>query len=327
MKTQLSKNTVFQFFSGQANALQKRLIEEWLREPGSFELYYEWLEEWEREHPQYVIDTDAATGGFLQKLDSTAAVEKASHVTTSFRGYRWMGYAASIAIVMCVCIFLGFDYIRFKHYVTGFGEVSSVQLSDGSRVTLNANSTLRVPRLGFGSATREVFLLGEAEFSVVHTSNDAKFIVNTPDKLQVEVLGTEFVVYSRARGSKVVLNKGRVVLHAMNDTVPIRLAIKPGDVVTLQKGAFRVKEKQNTAGHNAWKEHRFVFDRTPLSEIAFQVEENFGVQLQISDTLLAKRELSGTYEAANAADILEVIARVLNVEVRRAGNQIVLQNR
>ena len=97
-------------------------------------------------------------------------------------------------------------------YKTAFGETRTVTLTDGSQVTLNANSSLRVPRFGFGKRTRDVTLLGEADFSIKHLPDDQRFVVQTDKNFEVVVLGTEFLVNTREKGTKVVLNKGKVRL-------------------------------------------------------------------------------------------------------------------
>lgn len=328
MKAQLSKNTLFNFFSGHASPLQKKLIEEWLKETENRELFYEWMEEWEGEHPQFLPNTEEALKSYLFQLKSAplplsdpslpAIIKKKSP------SFRWLKYAAVIAFMLAAAFFLSKGTITHARYRTAFGEVREIELPDGSTVTLNANSVLKIPRFGFGTLSREVYLEGEAEFSVVHTKDDQKFLVHTQDQLEVEVLGTEFIVYSRGRGSKVVLNKGKVLLRSTNDTVRQQMVIRPGDVVTIRKGVFKVKEKQPVQVHAAWKDHLFVFDKTALKDVAFEIEENFGVDVQIPDSLLAKRELTGTYEAENADELLTAIITVLDIRVSQRGKRITL---
>lgn len=328
MKPELSKNTMFLFFGGHATPLQARMVEDWIADPANTEQYFEWLEEWEREHPQYLPDTSKALTQFLLRLESDQApLERGADMSPAPRRLRWHAYAAAAALIMLASVYLGRNLIQYQYFETGYGEVKSIELPDGSRVSLNANTSLRVPRFGFGTETRDVFLEGEAEFSVVHTANDQKFMVHTPDHLQVEVVGTEFIVYSRHRGSKVVLNRGKVLLRSLADTTKRTMSIKPGDVVTIHNGVFSLKEKQPVQAHVAWKEHRFVFDHTPLEEIAYQVEESFGITMNIPDTLLAKRELTGTYEAEDAEDLLDALSRLLDVEVTRRGKHVEVSER
>ena len=328
MKAELSKNTLFNFFSGHASPLQKKIIEEWLKEIKNKELFYEWMEEWEGEHPQFLPSTDEALRSYLFQLESSplplpntllpALVKKKPS------SLRWFKYAAAVVFILTATFFLSKDNITHEYYRTAFGEVRKIELPDGSAVTLNANSVLRIPRFGFGTTSREVYLEGEAEFSVVHTKDDQKFFVHTRDHLEVEVLGTEFIVYSRRRKSKVVLNSGKVLLRSTRDTIRQQMVIKPGDVVTFKRGIFKLKERQDVQVHAAWKDHLFIFDRTALKDVAFEIEENFGVNVQIPDSLLAKRELTGTYEAENADELLTVISTVLNVRVSQRGKRITL---
>src|SRR5690606_7025582 len=147
------------------------------------------------------------------------------------------------------------------------------------------------------------------EFSVIHTKDDRPFIVKTQDKLEVKVLGTEFVVYSRKEESKVVLTKGKVQLRSLKtDRPPIE--IKPGDVVRIDKtGLFNVENTDLPEEHLICKEHRFSFDGTPLSEIANQIKERFGVELIIDDGNLAKRTLTGNYPAEKVEQIILMLTQ------------------
>lgn len=328
MKTNLTKTTIFNYFSGLATPLQKKMIEDWLSVGTNYEVYYEWLEEWEREHPQFLPDVDQVLQGFMQKNTTTVYYSIANQQQKKrSTNYSVWAYAAAVAALLMITTLFGWDHVRYEHYTTGYAEVKSLELEDGSTVTLNANSVLKVPRFDFDTEARKVYLKGEAEFSVVHTKDDRKFLVLTPDHLEVEVLGTEFIVFSRSRGSKVVLNKGKVSLRTLNDTTQKPITIKPGDVVTIHNGIFNVKEKQEVETHLAWKDHRFVFDHTPLIEIADQVQENFGLQMHISDRTLARRELTGTYEAENADELMEVLSRILDLEITKDGNDVILTKR
>ena len=328
MRLQLSKNSLFNFFSGHVTPLQKKLIEEWIEDKDNTESYYERLEEWEREHPQVAPDMEKAWQHILLRLKNKEITDVWTPLPDRKPSsqFQWIRYAAAAAALLGVMIYSGRDFIHYKTYKTAFGEVRTLSLSDGSKITLNANSSLQVPRFGFGSGTREVRLRGEAEFSVAHTRSEQTFLVHTPDHLEVEVLSTEFIVYSRDRGSKVVLRKGKILLRSLQDTVRGTMVIKPGDVVTIRNGIFNLREKQPTQIHSAWKEHRFVFNHTSLQEIAFQLEERFGVKMQIADAVLAEREVTGTYEANDARDLLDVLAKVLNVEMKQTGKRVDVMN-
>ncbi|MGA0556100.1 FecR family protein [Larkinella sp. VNQ87] len=317
-------------FSGQATPLQKQLLADWLREEGNVERYYQALHEWEKEYPQLLPDTTADWQQFLTRINPEPAQkppvdEQAAELPTAIDPGRLWLVAASVALLVLVGWWQR-EALLYQTYTTAFGETRPLTLPDGSRVVLNANSTLRFPRFLSLLPTREARLWGEAEFSVVHTVDDRPFVVHTPDQLEVRVLGTEFIVYSRERGSKVVLNRGKVALHSLK-TAQKPLAIRPGDVVTVDaRGTFQRRSAQPVADHAAWKEHRFVFNRTPLRDIAEQIQERFGVEVLIPDATLAALQVSGNYPAQTADEVLSMLTQLLNLRAERREQVIVLQS-
>jgi ferric-dicitrate binding protein FerR (iron transport regulator) len=324
MEQKFSKNTLFNFFSGNASPLQKKAIEEWLEEESNREWFFEWLKEWENEHPQFLADTDLAYERFRTNLKTGSKKKEVKflHKPAHHRINVWM-VAASVLLLLTGSFWFLRETILYKTYTTAFGEIQSITLEDNSRVALNANSSLRVPRYFFGYGNREVYLKGEAEFSVTHTSTHQKFIVNTPNQLSVEVLGTKFIVYSRPRGSKVILQTGKVrVSNASNES----LTIAPGDIVSLdQKGALQKQPTQGIEKYSAWKDRRFIFDHSSLKEITYLIEENFGVKVYIPDTALANRSISGTFQANNVKEMLEMLSDVSDLQISEQDKVYILK--
>ncbi|MBC7568197.1 MAG: FecR domain-containing protein [Spirosoma sp.] len=316
----VTKDIILKSFEGRTTPLQRALLIDWLGDPAHIEQYHEWLEEWERANPQFLPDVTTA---FRRSLQQPSFAEEPTFLPVSRLTWgRWL-LIASIALALL----LGGGYLLrepllYVRHRTAFGELQTLTLPDGSRVTLNANTQLRLSRWTFGKDTREVWLRGEAEFSVRHLLSNQPFRVHTPDGLTVRVLGTEFVVYSRARGSKVALVKGSVQLQANRPGLTRPLTIKPGDVVTLSsQGQFLLQHRQQIPPLTAWKDHQFIFDNTPLSDIASQVTEQFGVIVDIPDTTLAQRRLGGTFRAQSAPELLDVVAQMLNARVNKTGRQ------
>ncbi|GAB4020274.1 hypothetical protein GCM10028773_25610 [Spirosoma koreense] len=319
MKPLMSKQTIWNLFEGKTTPLQNRLIQEWLQEPDSQELYFQWLEEWERENPQFTANVDQAYARSLQLnqrngLGETPAAEPIRPLIIRMKFYRW----AAACVLLLLGLFLLRDVWFYKHYETGYGEVRTIRLPDNSRVSLNAHSSLTVPRFGFGSGSREVKLSGEAEFAIQHLPDHQRFIVLTPDQLEVQVLGTEFIVYSRERGSKVVLSQGKVQLRSLTNLKAQPVVMMPGDVATFStRGQLTLRHKQPLSAFQAWKHGRFMFENTPVSVIAYQISEQFGVNVVVADSVLARRTLGGTFQAKSADNVLQVIAEILNVRVSR----------
>jgi ferric-dicitrate binding protein FerR (iron transport regulator) len=334
MELEIAKNIVFSTFEGKATSMQQQMIAEWLTESAHTELYFKWLEEWEKANPQFLPDEEKAYQTFISNtafkiIENKFENSKKSNTKLFHINRFWASIAASIALILIIATGFFKEEIWFRTYQTAFGETQNITLPDNSKVILNANSRLQVPRFGFGNSTREVFLQGEAEFSVKHTIDHQNFLVKTPDKLVVEVLGTEFVVYTRQRGTKVALHKGKVQLHSLKENNKEKvLEMQVGEVVTIdKKGTFQVQKKQEIKMQGkAWQEHSFFFENTSLQDIAYQIEENFGINVQINDSTLAQRKISGEYQAANATELLQAIAQVLGVQVEKNNTELLITN-
>ena len=316
----ITKDIILKSFEGRVTPLQQTLLVDWLQHPANVEQYYAWLEDWERTNPQFLPETTLAFERSLRQHPPTDEPTQPRISRTAWG--RWLLAASVVLALLAGGTWLLREPLLYKQYRTTFGEIKTLTLPDGSCVTLNADTRLRLSRWQFGSHTREVWLTGEAEFSVRHLRSNQPFLVHTPDSLTVQVLGTEFVVYSRERGSKVALTKGSVQLRSTRPGLTKPLTIKPGDVVTLSpKGRFTLRHEQPLAQQTAWKDHQFIFDNTPLTDIAYQVTEQFGVMVDIPDTTLANRRLGGTFRAQSAPELLNVVAQMLNAHVSQTGRQ------
>ncbi|WP_379851045.1 FecR family protein [Larkinella bovis] len=319
---------MFDFFEGRATAFQRKSLEAWLADDANQETYYQYLDEWESGRPQFAVNVDQALETYQRVLTDKKTPERPARTAPvilpgfSVHWLRW-SVAASVLLVSVAMAYVLRSQLLYTTYRTAFGQTKAYHLSDGTEVTLNANSVLRVPRFGFGSDTREVFLEGEGEFKVTHTVTDQRFIVRTADRFQVEVLGTEFVVYARKRGKRVFLSKGKVKLDLPQGQ---QLYMRPGNVVTIaNSGQYRLTHTAQARPYVAWKDHWFYFDNTSLAEVATQIQEQFGVKVVVPDTKLAQRRIAGNYRAEQADDLLQILSELLTLNVMKKSQHIELQ--
>ncbi len=336
----LTKSLLFAYFAGQATSIQRQTVAEWLAQPGHRELYFSWLEEWERQQPQYVPDLDRALGTYRQRLDdwdagvtvppeavlpelaglnTIAAASAPIGTPGSFRlGRIVMGQSilrwAALWLLIVGVGYWGWQQFGYQSYTTATAQVRVVHLPDGSRVTLNAQSNLKIPRLGYGWLSRRVALRGEAVFDVRHLPSQQSFVVTTPAGLEVHVLGTEFSVSTRAQQTQVVLNRGRVRLH--NTRSAANLTLLPGQQAVLNSaGRLTRRRLEPTKTFAAWRTHRFTFNNTPLSEVARQLRGAFGVTVRFNDEAVASRVVTGTFQADSPDELLTALAELLDLRV------------
>ncbi|WP_420150452.1 FecR family protein [Spirosoma sp.] len=327
MNPSLIRAIVFDFFDGKATAIQRKSLEAWLADEANQETYFQYLDEWESQRPQFPLDVERAWDAFEPVLLDAHPRLSGPKRTTEPTGWTfpWRGWsiAASVVLVSMASALLFRTQLLYKSYKTPYGQTATYQLDDGTSVTLNANSVLRVPRFGFGSDNREVFLEGEGAFTVTHTPTNQRFIVRTDDDFQVEVLGTEFVVYARERGKRVFLNKGKVKLALPKGQ---QLYMKPGNVVTVaNSGHYQLTQTVPARPYLAWKDHWFYFDNTSLAEIAEQIQERFGLEVVVPDSALAQRRIAGNFKAEKADDLLQILTELLNLNVVKTRQHIELR--
>ena len=134
-----------------------------------------------------------------------------------------------------------------------------VTLSDGTRVMLNANSTLEYPASFDDAEVREVRLKGEAHFEV--TKNPHRPFVVKAGEMQTQVLGTIFDVKAyRKDAPKVTLMQGKVKVSNADTEVEMR----PGQTATLQADKIVVSRASSSASD--WLEGDFDMDQVTLAE-------------------------------------------------------------
>jgi transmembrane sensor len=170
-----------------------------------------------------------------------------------------------------------------------------------------------------------VSLKGEANFAVVHTPDHKKFVVLTDSLFKVEVLGTEFNVFARKRATKVGLYKGKVkVLYGPSAQQEKSMTMAPGDLITLDesRGKLAVRKVLHPENFAAWRQGRFIFENTPLTEIKSILQENYGLQVALNGPGLAEKTVSGSFKANSVNELLQALSETLDINVIRQDNHV-----
>ncbi len=162
-----------------------------------------------------------------------------------YKGFRWAAVVSLIMLLAGAGWVGGKEHLLYRTYRTGAGETKNLLLADHSRVTLNANTSLKVSRNWFSGDRREVWLTGEAFFNIQKTPDRQRFTVHTAT-LTVEVLGTKFNVTDRRRKTRVVLQEGKVKVTS---------AILPAAPFHAQRRLRRTLAPQQPDQENCKDEH------------------------------------------------------------------------
>jgi ferric-dicitrate binding protein FerR (iron transport regulator) len=244
--------------------------------------------------------------------------------------FQWW-YVAAVFVGLCISSFIGWKTFigtdRIE-YVTAFGETRALVLPDGSQVMLNGNTRLSYNEEWAAQGTREVWLSGEAYFSVQKSPDKAhaRFIVHT-EKLDVEVLGTQFNVSGRKNATQVVLNEGEVKVNPGKSANVPSLIMKPGELVEYSGTRQPIIRKVvNPQIYSSWKFKRMVFEETTMKEIAARIEATYGYRVLFADTDLASRRLTGTIPSDNIDVLLLTLSKLFNLDIRKDQNQLFIKS-
>lgn len=200
---------------------------------------------------------------------------------------------------------------RPLHFQTGYGATKEVQLPDGSKVILNANSSLVYHR-NFWTGERNAELSGEAFFQVQKTRDSAHFTVKSSNIL-TEVLGTEFNIRTRRDTTQVVLATGSIRLHVQENQGDQGLTLSPGELIEYAQRDVIRKEQVDTKLYAGLRDHVLIFNKTPLRVVATQVFDLYGYTLHFPDGM---EDESFTAQLPLTMDGIELLSSLLSESFR-----------
>lgn len=204
-------------------------------------------------------------------------------------------------------VFLQSPHTHLVEKQNSKGIRSSIVLSDGSKIWLNADSKLDYP-VAFEGNTREVYLSGEAFFEVA--KNPAHPFIIHLDNGTVRVLGTSFNIkaYKGSNRVETSVATGRVAFiprqkpaQTNKDTtfltpdVKAIYSLETGEVTTLNTISSEDK---------AWTEGKLIFKALTFDAIALELERTFGKKVVFADESIKQYRLTGSFENDSLTDIL-----------------------
>jgi transmembrane sensor len=189
-------------------------------------------------------------------------------------------------------------------FVTDTAETATARLEDGSVVRLAPKSRLRVAAT---SSHREVWLDGEGFFAIAHDSS-RPFRVRTRIG-NIEVLGTRFD--ARVEGSKlrIVVTEGTVALTAGKN----RVLVPKGHVATVEaNGIPTVEIAADPAALIEWMHDALIFQNTPLSDVARELERRYAIKVLLPDSTVATRRVTAWFAHQDAQQVLTAVCRAVD---------------
>jgi len=241
------------------------------------------------------------------------------------RGLSRWALAASVFIAIAV------GGVRFwpsaTSYSTPVGGIASVPMSDGSAVTLNTDSKIR---LDVTKTQRLVELQqGEAFFDVAKDPS-RPFIVTAGSK-RVVAVGTKFSVRRKGNELQVFVTEGRVRVEdvaAATTEHDALLTLSAGGLARGEGDALLVQQKTvpEIERHLSWRTGYLIFRDTPLSDAVAEFNRYNAQQLVIDDPRVAEIRVSGKFRPTQYEAFGRLMQEGFAVRMHRVGGDIVLSD-
>lgn len=217
------------------------------------------------------------------------------------------------------------EKVRFNTLEVPRGGEYSLVLSDGTKVWLNAETTLRYP-VRFRNGQRKVELTGEAYFEVAE-NRDVPFLVTSGGQT-VRVLGTKFNLSSFPEDAFILttLVEGKVEVFPEKSPDSKQILL-PDHQSCFNKEEGKIsQQKVDPYKFIAWKEGRFVFEDELLSDIMKTLSKWYNVDVFFASEKAADYRFTGNLERYdNFGEILKKIEKTNEVEFMIEDRQIIVK--
>lgn len=229
-------------------------------------------------------------------------------------------YAAAI-IVIVIASFSVYYFLNNQgtEQLVAQVQIQEVELSEGSKVTVNSNSKLTYPKT-FQKDKREVELIGEAFFEVAKDPQ-RPFIINTGN-IRVEVLGTSFNIkaYENQEQVEVTVSSGKVAVYPSNNPEERVILIK-GQKAIFYKSSTKIETSLNEdINFDSWKTKEIIFEDTPMPEVIRIINEIYKSDLKLVGVELNECPVTTTFDNQTLESVLNVLESTLDLKIDKKEN-------
>jgi transmembrane sensor len=330
------KKALIDYFSGNLSAEDSKILNTWLEKSEANKLLFHQL-------------SDVWKSVNLIKYHNKIDVEKAwkeIQVQLNRNGKPgkkiWLKWTKVAAIFILAFVLGGTGHYflsqkpeptqppLFAEYLAPLGSRSFMKLPDGSKIWLNAGTTITYKNT-FGNDHREVNLSGEAFFEIAKNP-DIPFVVQTSD-INITALGTRFNVkaYAEEKTIETTLIEGSVKLEGNKFKLAedVILHRKEKAVFTKQNRTLNLESENKSSTENetntkqkselkiitaieldpiiSWKDERWVINNEKLGSLSQKLERRFAVNIIFDNELLKEYSFGGTLEDETLEQVLEAI--------------------
>ncbi len=312
------------YLEGQCSQEEALMLLSWIAESEENRDYFESMKDvWtltDFSFDETDLDVEAALEAVNLKIEEAGTETVTVEMPWLRRNYKYVSAAAAIV----VALFLGFLVTKpFDSTVTLAYDSTCpeqvYQLPDGSSFTFSGEGVVRYPKQ-FADDNRSVKFDGKAVFDIAKEA-ERPFVIHC-DGLDVEVLGTRFLLEADEEQSVLDLYSGSVRLTAVDKRghVLSSLEMQPGErgVMTADSHTLSIMTYPEVKEQELRNDHVLDFNDVSLSTIVETLEYIYGVEVKYPDAFASRRVTMRFSDEDSVDEVVETIATVFDMEVTKA---------
>jgi ferric-dicitrate binding protein FerR (iron transport regulator) len=239
--------------------------------------------------------------------------------------HAWLRAAAAIVVLSAAAYWVYTASTGVTYLVkTATMEIDSITLADSSKIYLSQGSTVKYPDK-FSGAVRKIYMVkGEAFFKVKRDTLHP-FVVGVKSST-VTVLGTSFnlKIDKSQVGLNVSTGKVKFALNNGSDSAVLRA----GEALIYDFNTRGLKRYADRTGSSfAWLTRELNFVDAPLSEVFRALEEYYGVQINIEDSLSSYSKFNARFKSSDLDEVLNILKETYPLSISRKQQVITIHNK
>lgn len=261
------------------------------------------------------LDVQKSVRNFRLRLDEATDMEPK-------RIFSWSKVAAAAVLVLTVGFWIYSEKTAVNYIVkTTNSGIDSVLLTDGSKIILAANSTIRYPEK-FADDLRPLDLLKGKAFFLVASDAKRPFEVAI-GRSTVKVLGTSFNINYSKTNIDLSVKTGKVMFTPNGKSKPSILGAGEGINYRYTENKIELNKDENAS---AWFTRELRFVDMPLDEVCKQLSEYYGVNIVLHDRKLTVKKFNANFKNTSLEEALTALKETYSIKIKRQDQTIIIKS-
>lgn len=307
------------YLSNSATADEMKELDEWI---ASNEDFHDWLEN--------QVDDSSAEMDAEKQADILAKIHEKIAVQSKqkFVLPGWAKTVAAVALIVLMAVSAAIYFrsnqpnmIQYAEIGALRGQKASVTLPDGTKITLNSESTLKYST-NYNQSDRAVELVGEAYFEVAKNKK-IPFVVKA-GKLEIEAKGTAFNIkaYPTDNSISTTLTEGKIEVKTPLDV----LNMIPNERMEYNNTdqTFRKLTLTDAVGSIGWLNDELSFENATLAEVVANFSRIYNIDIQFASESIKEQRFTGKINNNSLLSVLRIISFTSPIRFEQKDSVVIL---